>query len=68
MSKKCGVELPKDLIEDINGYTDERDIKKFGEMYITSLVQVLLDNGVPGIHFFTLNKLEPTKKIINLLN
>ena len=53
MSKKCGVELPKDLIEDINGYKDERDVKKFGEMYITSLVQELLDNGVPGIHFYT---------------
>ena len=23
---------------------------------------------VPGIHFYTLNKLEPTKNIINLLN
>ena len=68
MSKKCGVELPKDLIEDINGYKDERDVKKFGEMYITSLVQELLDNGVPGIHFYTLNKLEPTKNIINHLN
>ena len=68
MSKKCGVELPKVLIEDINEYKDERDVKKFGEMYITSLVQELLDNGVPGIHFYTLNKLEPTKNIINLLN
>ena len=43
----------------------EEDIQKFGADYVSSLVQTLLNNDTPGIHFYTINKLEPTKQIID---
>ena len=36
---------------------------KFGIEVVIQLCQTLLDNGCPGIHFYTMNQVEPTRTI-----
>ena len=37
------------------------------EKLTASACQTLLDNGAPGIHFYTMNQVEPTREIYNNL-
>ena len=41
--------------------------KQFGIEVVTQLCQTLLDSGAPGIHFYTMNQVEPTREIYNNL-
>lgn len=63
-SDGCGAELPKWIRSRLQGYeNDEASLKAFGLDVVTHLCLDLLDNGVPGIHFYTLNKIEPVKEV-----
>ena len=68
MAKNCGAKLPNSLIKQLDTYSKEEDVKKFGIEYVSSLVQELIKKGAPGIHFYTINQLEPTKQIIENLD
>jgi len=68
MANNCGAKLPDSLIKQLDSYSEEEDIKKFGIDYISSLVQELIKKGAPGIHFYTINQLEPTKLILDNLD
>jgi len=68
MANNCGAKLPDSLIKQLDSYSEEDDIKKFGIDYVSSLVQELLKKGAPGIHFYTINQLEPTKLILDNLD
>ncbi|MDA7554326.1 methylenetetrahydrofolate reductase, partial [Gammaproteobacteria bacterium] len=65
MAGNCGAKVPSTLIDKLEKFDTEDDLKKFGVEYIASLTQTLLDNGAPGIHFYTINQLNPTNQIIN---
>jgi methylenetetrahydrofolate reductase (NADPH) len=63
-SRNCGAELPRWIIQRLQGYDgDKESIRKFGIDVVTQLCQTLLDNGCPGIHFYTMNQLEPVRTI-----
>lgn len=68
MASNCGAKLPESLLQKLDSYSNEEDIEKFGSDYVASLVRTLINKGAPGIHFYTINKLEPTKQIIDLLD
>ena len=42
---------------------DKESIRAFGADVVTDLCQTLLDNDVPGLHFYTLNNAEATLAI-----
>ena len=46
---------------------DAESVRQFGVEVVTQLCQTLLDNGAPGIHFYTMNQVEPTRTIYNNL-
>ena len=63
-SRNCGAELPRWISQRLEGYDgDKESIRKFGIDVVTQLCQTLLDNGCPGIHFYTMNQLEPVRTI-----
>ena len=67
-SRNCGAEIPRWICQRIEGYGNDQDsILKFGIEVVTQLCQTLLDNGAPGIHFYTMNQVEPTRQIYNNL-
>jgi len=67
-SDACGAEIPRWLRKRLEAYGDDSDsIKAFGEELVTELCEVLLENGAPGLHFYTMNQYEPTASIVRNL-
>ena len=63
-SDTCGAELPRWIRARLEQYQDdEASLKAFGLDVVTHLCLDLLDNGVPGLHFYALNKIDPTSEI-----
>lgn len=60
-SDACGAEIPRWVRKRLEGMGDDRRaIRAFGEEVVTELCQALLDRGAPGLHFYTLNKSDPS--------
>lgn len=67
-SRNCGAEIPRWICKRMESYGEDSDsIVKFGIEVVTQLSQTLLDSGAPGIHFYTMNQVEPTRQIYNNL-
>ena len=67
-SRNCGADIPRWISQRIEGYGDDQDsIRKFGIEVVSQLCQTLLESGAPGIHFYTMNQVEPTREIYNNL-
>lgn len=63
-SDMCGAEIPRWLRKQLETYADDVDaITKFGEEFISLLCENLLETGAPGLHFYTMNRVEPTMTI-----
>ncbi|CAN1551996.1 MetF 5,10-methylenetetrahydrofolate reductase [Burkholderiaceae bacterium] len=63
-SEMCGAEVPRWIRLRLAEMGDDKDsIRAFGTDVVTSLCETLLDNGVPGLHFYTLNNAEATLSI-----
>jgi len=63
-STNCGAEIPRWICQRVEGYGDDQDsIRKFGVEVVTQLCQTLLENGAPGLHFYTMNQIEPAREI-----
>jgi len=63
-SDTCGAELPRWIRARLEEYQDdEASLRSFGLDVVTHLCFDLLDNGVEGLHFYALNKVDPTKEI-----
>jgi methylenetetrahydrofolate reductase (NADPH) len=64
----CGAEIPRWLRSRLQQYQHDADsLKDFGAEVITTLCDCLLEGGAPGIHFYTLNKANPTIEICKRL-
>ena len=60
----CKVEIPLKLRENLEKYKDNKDaVEEIGVEFATKQCMILLENGVKGIHFYTLNKSKATQKI-----
>lgn len=63
-SDMCGAEIPRWLRKQLETYADDVDaITQFGEEFISLLCENLLETGAPGLHFYTMNRVEPTMSI-----
>lgn len=67
-SEMCGADIPRWLRKRLEGFGDDRDaIQAFGRDVVAKLCQQLLDNGAPGLHFYTMNQATPTLAILECL-
>lgn len=67
-SRNCGADIPRWISQRIEGYGDDQEsIRKFGIDVVSQLCQTILESGAPGIHFYTMNQVEPTREIYNNL-
>lgn len=68
-SNTCGAEIPRWIRVRLEAYQgDLESIKQFGEEVVTGLCEDVLAMGAPGLHFYTLNQLEPSLSIWKNLN
>ena len=67
-SEMCGADIPRWMRKRLEGFGDDRSsIQAFGLEVVTNLCQRLLDNGAPGLHFYTMNQAAPTLAILENL-
>ena len=67
-SDAIGAEIPRWLRKQCESYGDDQEsIQQLGNEFITKMCQRLLDQGAPGLHFYSMNKIEPSKAIWNNL-
>ena len=65
-SANCGAEIPRWLRLKLESYGDDIvSLRAFGVDVILELCETLIQYGVPGIHFYTLNESGTITKIIN---
>ena len=58
-SEACGSEIPRWIRKRLEAFGDDREsIRAFGVEVVTILCQRLLEQGAPGLHFYTLNQSE----------
>lgn len=57
MTQLCKTTVPKEIEEELSQIKtdDEEEVKKYGIKLAIRMSQKLLDNGVKGLHFYTLN-------------
>lgn len=68
-SKQCGAEIPRWIKKSMASYEDDADSQRqLGLDIVTELCQRLIDNGAPGLHFYTMNQHRLTTSILNNLN
>ena len=67
-SEMCGAEVPRWIRLRLAEFGDDRaSIRAFGTDVVGQMCQNLLDEGVPGLHFYTLNQSEAVMGIYKQL-
>ena len=67
-SDNCGADIPRWLRKRLESYGDDTDsVKAFGLDLVSELCETLLENGAPGLHFYTMNQVDPTAAIVKNL-
>ncbi len=68
VSKQMGIEIPEKLKDKLEAHKDDKDaIKKILEEHTLLMCKKLVEQGSPGIQFFTMDKPEGTKKVLQEL-
>lgn len=64
----CGAKLPTKFVDDLGKHDDAEWQLKVGIEQATQQVQGLIEGGVPGVHFYVLNKSQATGQVIDGLD
>ena len=68
ISRLCGARIPDDLRLQLKGHESDPDqVREIGIQHAIRQCQELKKQGVPGIHFYTLNKSYSTKRVVEAL-
>lgn len=63
-SDLCGAEIPLWMRRHLDAFGEDiAGIRAFGLEVVSDMCQQLLDQGAPGLHFYTMNRAEPTLAI-----
>jgi len=67
-TQTCGAKIPEKLASDLENIQDDLEaVQQYGIEYATRQCAELIARGVPGIHFYTLNRSDSTRKIVENL-
>lgn len=65
MASLCKVEIPHKMLETLEKHKNDKEyIKKYGIEYAGIQCKKLIENGVKGLHFYTLNKSYAVSEIL----
>jgi methylenetetrahydrofolate reductase (NADPH) len=63
-SDACGAEIPRWIRKRLEGFGDDLEsLRAFGYDVTVQLCEQLLATGAPGLHFYTMNRAQPTVRI-----
>ncbi len=68
-TQMCGASIPKDLLRKIESVEDDKEaVRHIGTYHSTQQCISLIEQGVSGIHFYTLNRSTATRAIYQHIN
>jgi methylenetetrahydrofolate reductase (NADPH) len=68
-SESCGAEIPRWIVKRMQAHGDDAEsVRELGADVVAQLCQRLLDGGVPGLHFYTLNRARATQAVLDRLS
>ncbi|GMR00963.1 MAG: methylenetetrahydrofolate reductase [NAD(P)H] [Gammaproteobacteria bacterium] len=63
-SDVCGAEIPRWIRKQLEAYAEDKEsLQAFGLDVVSNLCNQLLEQGAPGLHFYTLNQADSTNAI-----
>lgn len=64
----CGADIPRYIRKQLADYGDDRkSIRQFGFDIVYQLCTRLISEGVPSLHFYSMNHIEPNKALVKSL-
>ncbi|MEJ6068094.1 methylenetetrahydrofolate reductase [NAD(P)H] [Psychrobacter sp. 16-Bac2893] len=64
----CGADIPRYVRKQLADFGDDRNaIREFGFDVVYRLCERLINEGVPAMHFYSMNKVEPNKRLLEAL-
>ena len=64
----CGADVPRYIRKQLADFGDDsRAIREFGFEVVHRLCERLIAEGVPAMHFYSMNKVEPNKRLVESL-
>lgn len=67
-SEMCGAEIPRWISRRLRDFGDDRaSLRAFGQDVTIALCARLLEQGAPGLHFYTMNQAEATEAVCRQL-
>ncbi len=67
-TRLCGATIPAELRAKLEPHRNENDaVTRIGVEHATSQCRELLARGAPGVHFYTLNRSDSTRRILETL-
>ncbi|OLF38317.1 methylenetetrahydrofolate reductase [Psychrobacter sp. Cmf 22.2] len=64
----CGADIPRYVRKQLADFGDDRTaIREFGFEVVYRLCERLISEGVPAMHFYSMNKVEPNKRLVEAL-
>ena len=64
----CGADIPRYVRKCLADFGDDRTaIREFGFDVVYRLCERLINEGVPAMHFYSMNKVEPNKRLVEAL-
>ena len=67
ITSMCAARLPEAFVNELQQRDDEQWQFQVGIEFATKQVQALIDSGVPGIHFYVLNKSQATSAVLKAI-
>ena len=68
-SESCGAEIPRWIVKRMQAHGDDAEsVRELGADVVAQLCQRLIDGGVPGLHFYTLNRAKATQAVLDRLS
>ncbi len=68
-SKQCGTEIPRWINKSMADYEDDLvSQRQYGIEIVSRMTEELIQNGAPGLHFYTMNQSDLTLSILKNLN
>ena len=67
-SEACGAEIPRWIGKRMQAYGDDADsVREFAADIVAGMCRRLVSQGVPELHFYTLNLAKPTESVLTRL-
>ena len=69
VAEVCGARIPQEIREELDKISpeDKEAVQQFGIKYATKQCEDLLQNGVQGLHFYTMNRANSVDSILKTL-